>query len=336
VLGHNNFGITDNFFAIGGHSLAAVRLMAEIQRHFAVELPIATIFHAPEIALMSGLLARSNATAEDCDPCLVPLQPEGHTAPLFVIHGYGGDVFCYTAFARALSPQRPVYGLQALGIDGAFEPHRSVEEMAEHYAHLIDEHWPDGVIHLLGQSAGGWVVWAVATVLLRRGRRLGMVAILDSGTTAAISLRLRGLLLLRRTMGRIPAYAAQLRFSTRPRQLLAFFRERYQNLSSHLGWFWQGASHSSEELVLPLGGDQGGPDYFDLLHRRYRPSPLPLRVHLFVSQQDPSVKEHLWRAMACGGLELFQLFEQHHHFHDPSYAGELAAAIAAVLDSEFD
>lgn len=39
--------------------------------------------------------------------------------------------------------------------------------MAEHYATLIEQHWPEGVVHLLGQSAGGWYVWAVATELLR-------------------------------------------------------------------------------------------------------------------------------------------------------------------------
>jgi thioesterase domain-containing protein len=119
---------------------------------------------------------------------------------LFVIHGYGGDVFCYTDFAHALAPDRPVYGLQAKGVDGSSERQQSVEEMAEHYAGLIDRHQPQGVVHLLGQSAGGWVVWAVAGVLLRRGRSIGMVAILDSGPTAAISPRLRASLLLRRTL----------------------------------------------------------------------------------------------------------------------------------------
>jgi arthrofactin-type cyclic lipopeptide synthetase C len=67
-----------------------------------------------------------------------------------------------------------------MGIDATSERHRSVEAMAEHYANLIDEHWPEGVVHLLSPSAGGWYAWAVASELLRRGRSLGLVAILDS------------------------------------------------------------------------------------------------------------------------------------------------------------
>ena len=35
--------------------------------------------------------------------------------------------------------------------------------------------------------------------------------------------------------------------------------------------------------------------------------------------------------MACGGVVVRQLFEEHHHFHHPSLAGQLAAAIAQTL-----
>ena len=331
VLGHGEFGISDNFFLLGGHSLAAARLMALIEQHFAMALPIATIFHAPEIGLMARLMLNANATADAGDPCLVPLQIHGEAAPLFVIHGYAGDVFCYTDFARDLAPHRPVYGLQAMGIDGTTERHWSVEAMAEHYANLIDEHWPAGVVHLLGQSAGGWYAWAVAAELLRRGRSLGMVAILDSGPTAAISRRLRGSLLLRRSVRRVPLYVHQLRQSKRPRNFLAFLRDRRRKLASHLSRFSSDASSLPVEALQPSEVDEGGLDYFDLLHRRYRPGSLPVRVHLMISKHDPHLKHRLWRAMACGGVVVRQLFEEHHHFHHPSLAGQLAAAIAQTL-----
>ena len=331
VLGHEEFGTSDNFFVIGGHSLAAARLMALIEQRFAMALPIATIFHAPQIALMAGLMENANATTAVGDRCLVPLQPHGEVAPLFVIHGFGGDVFCYTDFARDLAPHRPVYGLQAMGIDGTSERHRSVEAMAEHYANLIDEHWPVGVVHLLGQSAGGWYAWAVASELLRRGRSLGMVAILDSGPTAAISRRLRGSLLLRRSVRRVPVYAHQLRHSKRPRNALAFLRERRRKLAFHLGWFWSDASGMPAVAPQPSEVEESGLDYFDLLHRRYRPESLPLRVHLFISKHEPRLKNRLWRALACRGVVIRQLFEEHHHFHTAPFADQLAAAVAQSL-----
>ena len=332
VLGHGDFGTSDNFFVIGGHSLAAARLMALIEQRFAMALPIATIFHAPQIALMAEIMENANATAAVGDRCLVPLQPHGEAAPLFVIHGYAGDVFCYTDFARDLAPHRPVYGLQAMGIDGTSERQRSVEAMAEHYANLIDQHWPEGVVHLLGQSAGGWYTWAVASELLLRGRRLGLVAILDSGPTAAISRLLLGSLLLRRSVRRVPVYAHQLRNSKRPSNFLALLRERRRKLASHLRRFSSDASSLPVEALEPSEIDEGGLDYFDILHRRYRPGPQPLRVHLLTSRHDPRLKHRLWRAMACGGVVVRQLFEQHHHFHSASHADQLAAAIAEILE----
>ncbi len=35
--------------------------------------------------------------------------------------------------------------------------------------------------------------------------------------------------------------------------------------------------------------------------------------------------------MACGGVVVCQLVEEQHHFHHPSLAGQLAAAIAQTL-----
>jgi thioesterase domain-containing protein len=223
-----------------------------------------------------------------------------------------------------------------MGIDGTSERHRSVEAIAEHYANLIDEHWPAGVVHLLGQSAGGWYAWAVASELLRRGRSLGLVAILDSGPTAAISRRLRGSLLLRRSVRRVPVYAHQLRHSKQPRNLVAFLRERRRKLSSHLSRFSSDASSLPAEAPQPSEVDEAGLDYFDLLHRRYRPKPQPLRVHLLISKHDPRLKQRLWRAMACRGVVVRQLFEEHHHFHAASHADQLAAAIAEILEQVGD
>ena len=331
VLGHSDFGITDNFFAIGGHSLAAARLLAAIEESFAIALPMATLFHFPEIRLMARRMESTALPSEDVNSCLVPLQPHGESAPLFVIHGYGGDVFCYTDFARALAPDRPVYGLQAMGIDGTSARHRSVEEMAAHYANLIDQQWPSGELHLLGQSAGGWVVWAVAAALLRLGRRIGMVAILDSGPTAAIALRLRWSLLWRRTLRRLPMHIQQLSHSKRPRHLLGFLRERRRQLANHLRSFQPETYSLPTEPPLCLETGEGGVDYYDLLHRLYRPTPLPLRVYLFLSRHELALKHRLWRAMACRGVVLRQLFEEHHHFHAPSLAGQLAAAIEQTL-----
>ena len=42
-------GVSDNFFDLGGHSLLAVQIMREVERSFAIDVPLATLFRAPSV-----------------------------------------------------------------------------------------------------------------------------------------------------------------------------------------------------------------------------------------------------------------------------------------------
>ncbi|SFG29217.1 amino acid adenylation domain-containing protein [Novosphingobium sp. CF614] len=56
VLDRTSFGMTDNFFALGGHSLRLARLQTRIRKEFGHELPLQMLFRAPTVRDMAALI----------------------------------------------------------------------------------------------------------------------------------------------------------------------------------------------------------------------------------------------------------------------------------------
>jgi amino acid adenylation domain-containing protein len=178
VLSVRPIGVTDNFFDLGGHSLLAVRLMALIQQQFGRELPLSTLFQGGTIEQLATIL-RDKTPDRYWSP-LVGIQTAGSKPPLFCVHPIGGNVLGYIALGRYLSPDQPLYALQAPGVEGQRQPYTQIPELANHYITALQDFQPSGPYFLGGHSFGGLVAFEMAQQLQQQGQEIGLLVIMDT------------------------------------------------------------------------------------------------------------------------------------------------------------
>jgi amino acid adenylation domain-containing protein len=337
VLGHSDFGPNDHFVMVGGDSLAAARLSSLFERQFHLQIPVIEIFRSPTICEQAQWLAShtSPVPAMEQPGNLLTLQPHGNLPPLFVVHGWGGSVGGFSSLARAFAPDRPVLGLQASVTDSMPCPPSSVEELAGEYAEQILASQPDGPIHLLGYSAGGWYAHAVASALLSRGASLGLFAVLDTQVGARIHRRLRLELLVRtalpRMLPRLRGLIAPPTGQSRRRYLLERGRGVNRLLHQHL----RVRVPSPRRFVLARVGKPSPLQDDDLFVRLswdgYRPLRLPLVVDLFAPEANLFQLRRLWRFYGKHGVRCHPIFRDHHDFRRPELMAELAETLKTAL-----
>ena len=222
ILKVPSVGVDDNFFYLGGQSVQAAKLFQRIASEFGRKLPLATLFQAPTIAQISAIID-SQSIANAGWRSLVTIQPKGNKAPLFLVHGAGGNVLLYQSLAKHLAPEIPLYGLQSQGLNGDNPPLQSIEQMAELYIQEIRSVQPHGPYYLGGYCLGGTVAYEMAQRLTSEGEQVALVAMLDTyNFSRALKSSFLGFILqkLRFHIGNF--------MGLRPKHMMQYIKEKYR------------------------------------------------------------------------------------------------------------
>jgi surfactin synthase thioesterase subunit len=167
--------IEDNFFALGGSSLLAFRMMLRIEKLCGRPLPLSLLLTGATIVNLARFIVKANK--ESAAP-LVTVQPKGNRLPLFFLHGdwSGGGFYC-NRLSRQLGEDHPFYALP---------PYRSgkqslltMEEMAAYHVAAMQEHTPHGPYLLGGYCIGATVAMEIARQLVGKGEKVTHLLLID-------------------------------------------------------------------------------------------------------------------------------------------------------------
>ena len=175
LLKLDTVGLDQDFFALGGYSLLAARMLVQVEQWLGAKLPHSVLVEHPTIR---GLAAYLRQTPAGKWPALVTIQGGGASLlPLFIAHGIGGSLLSFIELAGALGPEQPVYGLQ---LPAFIDEHQAdLRILAANYVKQVRAIQPVGPYNLAGHSSGGVVVFEMACQIMELGETVGLLALLD-------------------------------------------------------------------------------------------------------------------------------------------------------------
>ncbi len=189
VLGVSRIGRREDFFDLGGTSLQSIEVIGRIEGTFNVALSPSSLVEHGTIEKLAAVVA-DHAVIPSPNP-LVLLRPSSTgKRPLFLVHGGAGNVAVYGQLSRRLE-DRPVYALRAVGLRGESWPLMSIPAMAKRYIEEVTAADPTGPYMLAGRCMGGLIAFEMAQQLVRQGRPVGLVVLIDSNYPLAAWQRLR-------------------------------------------------------------------------------------------------------------------------------------------------
>ena len=181
VLQRQDFGVTSNFFEIGGNSLSALRVAAMVKSRNIENFRLDAFFRHPTIAGFAAQLGDAGSAGLGI-VALNAAQPGLRN--LFVLPPSSGLVFDYRPLAGQLSGALNVIGLQFPFEQEAASWPASFDGLAARYIDSLRRVQPHGPYHLLAWSLGGLLALEIAHQLEAAGETVAFIGLVDAKTPA--------------------------------------------------------------------------------------------------------------------------------------------------------
>ena len=327
MLGVHPISVRDNFFDLGGHSMLAVRLVAQLEKIYHKNLPLATVFQASTIEKLASVIRQEKWSSPFSS--LRVIQPKGSKPPLFCIHVLGKGLKFYRPMVKYLGTEQPLYGLAIPTVDNSSACLHRAEDLAAHYIKEMQILQPEGPYFLVGMSFGGVVAFEMAQQLVAQGQKVSLLALLDTYAPNSVQLvpireRLSGHWSKFLQLG--PIYIWQKATKSVLRRLNDTFKETaykfYQRIGSPLPDYLQ--AYAFEQHNWQASGN-------------YVPQVYPGRITLFQAKEATldfsyyPVTQLGWGELAAGGLDIYEIPGSHLSMVQEPHVQVLAEKLSACL-----
>ncbi|PPT25192.1 alpha/beta fold hydrolase, partial [Xanthomonas arboricola] len=176
LLGLEQVGRQDSFFALGGHSLLALAMVSRATQG-GLPCSLNDLFENPRLVDLAVRIAAT--TLSQIRTQVVSVRRGGNQAPLFFVPTGIGDYSYVFSLAAQLRSGFPIY---VLPWPSPAEPFPvTIEAMAERMVGMLREVQPHGPYRIAGYSSGGILAYAVAQSLIGKGESVAFVGLMDVG-----------------------------------------------------------------------------------------------------------------------------------------------------------
>lgn len=181
LLGTPVTDVHSDFFDMGGHSLLAARLLAEVQRTFGVALSPATfVDDGRTVAKLARLLGAESPDKDEEAVC---------SPPLHFIFADVASAMSLRHFTTQWGGTQPVHAVIPDQPEGRFDLSVTIEEHAGRLLSQIRARQPEGPLALVGYSIGGIVAYEIARQAVAAGQEVEWLGILDMAAPSMTELQ---------------------------------------------------------------------------------------------------------------------------------------------------
>ncbi|WP_316833090.1 non-ribosomal peptide synthetase [Pedobacter aquatilis] len=329
ILGIGDIDKDDDFFEIGGNSMLAVKMIAEIERKLGKRFALATLITNSTIRKLARRIESSDE--QEQWESLVPIKTAGTKTPLFLVHGAGLNILLFRSISKFFDEDQPMYGIQAFGLNDEKEIPQTIEEIARKHIEEIVQVHPTGPYAVAGYSLGGYIAFEIVRQLLALGKEVSFLGVID---TYAINRKssesnIKLVKKIQRQFYKVPFFAKS--FLNNPKEAASYQLYILQNkIRSKL------APETVVKQMVTTNRESEIYKVYAEAYENYDLQPLPIKLTLFRVEKRLYYLDDLtylgWDKLTTKGIEVNVVPGDHKTFLEPPNDQRFAQTIQLALN----